>query len=50
MEKPNNLRELIKEIFYTKNGELLSKLKKDEDLSKYMTNGLKDWIINNIVV
>ena len=45
MEKPNNLRELVREIFYTKNGDLHSKIKKDENVSKYMTEGLKEWII-----
>ena len=48
MEKPNNLRELVREIFYVENGELRSKLKKDENVAKYMTEGLKEWIINII--
>ena len=48
MEKPNNLKELIREIFYIKDDKLLSKIKKDEDVSKYMTESLKDWIIERI--
>ena len=48
MEKPNNLKELIREIFYVKNGELKSKLKKDENVARYMTEGLKEWIIKAI--
>ena len=46
MEKSNNLRELIEEIFYVDDGKIFSKLKINENLSNYMTEGLKDWIIN----
>ena len=45
MEKPNNLKELIKEILYVENGDLRSKLKENENVEKYMTEGLKEWII-----
>jgi len=45
MEKPNNLKELIKEILYVDNGDLHSKLKENENVDKYMTDGLKEWII-----
>ncbi len=45
MAKPNNLRELIKVIFYVKDGEIYSKLKIDENVAKYMTEGLKEWIM-----
>ena len=48
MGKPNNLRELVREIFYMKNGDLKSNLKKDENVNKYMTEGLKTWIIDVI--
>ena len=48
MEKPNNLKELIREIFYVEHGDLKSKLKKDENVAKYMDEGLRDWIIRII--
>ena len=48
MEKPNNLRELVIEIFYMKNGDLKSNLKNNEKVDKYMTEGLKAWIIDLI--
>ncbi len=43
MVKPNNLKELIKAIFYVDDS-LRSKIKKDENVAKYMTEGLKEWI------
>ena len=48
MGKPNNLRELVREIFYIKNGDLKSNLKNNEKVDKYMTEGLKTWIIDVI--
>ena len=48
MGKPDNLKELIREIFYIENSVLRSKIKRDENVSKYMTESLKDWIIERI--
>ena len=46
MGKPNNLRELIEEIFYISDDKIYFKLKINENISNYMTEGLRDWIIN----